>query len=64
MDDGLVLSVDIEGDFIPGESVRQPQPGLFELDVFEFIMLQKVKEMLPDASDQLIDKCRGGGLYL
>lgn len=55
LDDWLVLPVDVQGNFIPGEGVCQPQSGLLELDVFEFVMLQKFEEVLPDASDELID---------
>lgn len=55
LDDWLVLPVDVQSNFIPGEGVCQPQSGLLELDVFEFVMLQKVEEVLPDASDELID---------
>lgn len=64
LNDGLILSVNIKGDFVSGEEMGQTQPRLFQFYVLEFFMLQEIQEVLSDSTGQLINHCWSCGLDL
>ena len=55
LNDGFILSVDIEGNLVSGEGMSKTQSGLFKFDVFELFVFQEVKEMLSESSNDFID---------
>lgn len=64
LNDGLVLPVDVEGNFISGESMGKTKSWLLQFYILEILMLEEVEEMLPDSPDDLIDDGGGRGLDL
>lgn len=64
LDDRFVLSVDIQGDLVSGEGVSKTQSGLLEFDVLELFVFEEIQEVLPNATDKLIDHSRSCGLDL
>ena len=64
MNDGLVLPVYVELNLVAGEGVGQTKAGLLEFQVLELFVLEEAEEVLADASDELTDQGRGGGLDL
>ena len=62
MDDGLVVSVDIQGNFVSGKQVSQTQSALVQVHVLDLFALQKLQKVSSESSQKFVDDCRSGGL--
>jgi hypothetical protein len=62
LDDGLVVSVDVQRNFASRKQVSQTQLALIQIDTFDFLAFQKLQEVSSETSDQFVDDSGGGSL--
>lgn len=51
LDDGLVLPIDIQSNFVSGKGMGKTQPGLLEFNILEFFMFEEAEEVFANSTD-------------